>query len=171
MSHSRKPTSCKCPMPGPGLLLHDAVSASPFFEMDTLPAGQVTEAIASPWLQTRLHSPSHLSCLTTCRPVDAAGPAGPGTPCSVQQSRLLLSLSGPSHLLPAPNLRLAPRASKALRGHKGKKVSKALRDRKAHWSPLEMFGNGHTTVVNIQSGLAFANERREGRAYKTENAV
>jgi hypothetical protein len=67
---------------GPGLLLHDAVSALPFFEMDTLPAGQVTEAIASPWLQTRLHSPSHLSCLTTCRPVDAAGPAAPGAPCS-----------------------------------------------------------------------------------------
>jgi hypothetical protein len=26
---------------GPGLLLHEAVSASPFFEMDTVPLGQV----------------------------------------------------------------------------------------------------------------------------------
>jgi hypothetical protein len=67
---------------GPGLLLHDAVSASPFFEMDTLPAGQVTEAIASPWLQTRLHSPSHLSCLTTCRRLMLPDRPGPGAPCS-----------------------------------------------------------------------------------------
>jgi hypothetical protein len=33
---------------GPGLLLHEAVSASPFFETDTVPLGQVTEASVSP---------------------------------------------------------------------------------------------------------------------------
>jgi hypothetical protein len=49
----------------------------------------------------------------------------------VQQSRLLLSLSGPSHLLPAPNLHLAPKASKARRGPKVLRASKAHRDRKA----------------------------------------
>jgi hypothetical protein len=55
-------------------------------------------------------------------------------------------------LLPAPNLRLAPKASKALRGHKGKKVSKAHRDRKA-----------------LKASKGFRG--RKGRKERTENKV
>ena len=39
---------------GPGLLLHDAVSTSPLFEMDTVPLGHVTDASVSPGLHDRL---------------------------------------------------------------------------------------------------------------------
>jgi hypothetical protein len=57
---------------GPGLLLHEAVSASPFFETDTVPLGQVTEASVSPEPQASVQVLfSQLSCLTTCRPVSA----------------------------------------------------------------------------------------------------
>jgi hypothetical protein len=41
-------------------------------------------------------------------------------PC-VQQSRLLLSLSGPSHLLPAPNLRRGPKGEQGPPGPQGTK--------------------------------------------------
>jgi hypothetical protein len=63
---------------GPGLLLHEAVCVSPFFEMDTVPLGHVTEASVSPEPQASVQLLfSQLSCLTTCRPVEAEGPAGP----------------------------------------------------------------------------------------------
>jgi hypothetical protein len=61
---------------GPGLLLHEAVSASPFFETDTVPLGQVTEASVSPEPQATVQLLfSQFSCLTTCKPVER--PAGP----------------------------------------------------------------------------------------------
>jgi len=61
---------------GPGLLLHEAVSASPFFEMDTVPLGQVTEAKVSPEPQATVQLLfSQFSCLTTCKPGER--PAGP----------------------------------------------------------------------------------------------
>ena len=61
---------------GPGLLLHEAVSASPFFEMDTVPLGQVTEASVSPEPQATVQVWfSQFSCLTTCKLVER--PAGP----------------------------------------------------------------------------------------------
>jgi hypothetical protein len=51
---------------GPGLLVHAAVSVSPFFDNDTFPPGHVMDATLSPCLQERLQpSSSHLSCLTT----------------------------------------------------------------------------------------------------------
>ena len=49
---------------GPGLLLHDAVSASPFFEMDTLPAGQVTEAIPLHRIYDRIRENERLTIYT-----------------------------------------------------------------------------------------------------------
>jgi hypothetical protein len=59
---------------GPGLLLHDAVSTSPFFEMDIVPLGHVTDASFSPALHDRLQlfCASQVACLTTCRFVDVA---------------------------------------------------------------------------------------------------
>jgi hypothetical protein len=63
---------------GPGLLLHEAVSTSPFFEMDTIPLGQVTEASVSPEPQAIVQLLfSQLSCLTTWKPAEPEGPAGP----------------------------------------------------------------------------------------------
>jgi hypothetical protein len=68
---------------GPGLLVHAAVSVSPFFDNDTFPPGHVTDAMVSPCLQERLQPPSsHFSCLMTERALEAAGPAGPGAPAS-----------------------------------------------------------------------------------------
>jgi hypothetical protein len=63
---------------GPGLLLHEAVCASPFFETDTVPLGQMTEASVSPEPQASVQLLfSQLSCLTTWKPVEPEGPAGP----------------------------------------------------------------------------------------------
>jgi hypothetical protein len=63
---------------GPGLLLHEAVCASPFFETDTVPLGQMTETSASPEPQASVQLLfSQLSCLTTWKPVEPEGPAGP----------------------------------------------------------------------------------------------
>jgi hypothetical protein len=52
---------------GPGLLLHETASASPFFEMAIVPLGHVTEASISPRSQVRLHPslPPQESCRTT----------------------------------------------------------------------------------------------------------
>jgi hypothetical protein len=59
-------------------LAHVTVSTSPFFEMDTVPLGQVIEASVSPEPQASVQLLfSQLSCLTTCRPVEPEGPAGP----------------------------------------------------------------------------------------------
>lgn len=62
-------------MAGPGLLLHEAVSVSPFFVIATVPPGQVTEASFSPELHSRLQVllVSQESCLTTRRPEGVAG--------------------------------------------------------------------------------------------------
>ena len=54
----------------------EAVSASPFFEMTTVPLGQVTEASVSPEPQATVQVWfSQFSCLTTCKLVER--PAGP----------------------------------------------------------------------------------------------
>jgi len=63
---------------GPGLLLHEAVSMSPFFETDTVPLGQMTEASVSPEPQAIVQLLfSQLSCLATWKPAEPEGPAGP----------------------------------------------------------------------------------------------
>src|SRR5215471_13076882 len=70
---------------GPGLFEQDAVSVSPFLEIETVPCGHVTDAIISPALQARLQfdEPWQLSCLTTRKraPGAPAGPCSPLAPC------------------------------------------------------------------------------------------
>jgi hypothetical protein len=59
---------------GPGLFVHDAVSASPFLVIEIAPCGgHVTDAIVSPASQANLQFDVQLSCLTTCKPA----PSGP----------------------------------------------------------------------------------------------
>jgi hypothetical protein len=61
---------------GPGLLVQDAVSTSPFLEIAMFPFGHVTEANFSPASQTRSHFLSVLH-VTARRPREPAGPGGP----------------------------------------------------------------------------------------------
>jgi hypothetical protein len=74
-------------MAGPGLLEHEAVSVSPFFVIEITPCGHVTDASDSPGPQAKLQFDElQVSCLTTCKPCEAApvapSPFGPGSPLS-----------------------------------------------------------------------------------------
>jgi hypothetical protein len=74
-------------MAGPGLLEHEAVSVAAFLVIEITSCGHVTDASDSPAPQAKLQFDElQVSCLTTCKPCEAApvapSPFGRGSPLS-----------------------------------------------------------------------------------------